>query len=314
MPTPTRYQPVLVDPFFDGDGNRSTAKSSGQPATPPGQYGYTDPSQEQLSSERSMTSVMSQAPKGLQGVVIPRSTPGGVPRGVNPHTLDQLEIAVDPHIHNQSSRITLGDLSRQVATATRQAAEITPEPVDIQTARLRAATTLHIAADGAKKHAAATTLSSVPQQSAQPTQTVATAPARTVSPLAAFGPRPVAAVGGQTVAKLVSSGLPAAQPAGPQPRTPTVRVAFEMEQFGRLEAAYDDVIVGEQTIILVFDTRCVGSTKYFPQARLDTPPAAINILGRSEVYLIRPLGIQFEYEDKEFCALLIEQSGQLPTE
>jgi hypothetical protein len=94
---------------------------------------------------------------------------------------------------------------------------------------------------------------------------------------------------------------------------PTVQVVFEMEHFGTLPVNYHDVIVQEGFIVLVFDNRHTGSTKYFPPTqRGDTGPRmAINIVGTPDVFLVQTTGVQFEHESREFCVLVIEQSGAL---
>lgn len=133
---------------------------------------------------------------------------------------------------------------------------------------------------------------------------------RTISPLTAFNqsapPRSP-----QPQAREISFAPDAPLPPAPI-QAPTVRVVFERQYFGTIEALYEDVTIEDGFMVLVVDTRYQGGTKYFPAPMEDdVPPMAINIVGRQEVYLVKPSGIQFVFNSHEFCVLIIEDTGVL---
>gem|GEM_PF-6778075 len=103
---------------------------------------------------------------------------------------------------------------------------------------------------------------------------------------------------------------PMVQQAGP----PTIRVIFEVQHFGNIEVFYHDVIVNEGFVVLVFDTRHQGSTKYFPPTAQveNAQPLAMNIAGTNEVYLLHTTGIQYVHEMREYCVMMVERAGVLP--
>lgn len=331
---------IQIDPYFDGDG------ASGPVATvtalQPGQQGYN-------AADSTMLNHMRMGPAGLRGTVIPHATLGGIPMGTHPHSTQDVMVTIDPHIRGQSSTIRLGDLNASnVTSAMREAAQFTPEPTDIRTFRLRGAAVMHTLANHiAEEHEE----ESQPMQSRQvrpiqpvaynPQQPVQVAPQqawpqnqfpqayppqqssrqqsqpqpqlsqrRAVSPLAAFNqpiPQPQRELRQIDIRPQLSDF---GQPIVP----PTINVIFEMKHFGVMEACYHDVIIEQGFIVLVFDTRSQGASKYFPATNreLDAPQMAINIVGSPEVYLVQTTGIQYVHADHEYCILMIEKSGQLP--
>ncbi len=140
---------IQLDPYFDGEGDMNTApalppRNAGKPFTPETQYGYHPAGAQRTSNGTPLTGVMRTGPEGLQGVVIPRATMGGIPQGTRPHVTSDIEVTIDPHIEGQSSKIRLGDITKQsVAAGLAAAREVTPEPTSIETLRLRGAATMH---------------------------------------------------------------------------------------------------------------------------------------------------------------------------
>lgn len=346
---------IQIDPYFDGERDGTGAatiapRDTGRPVTPPSQYGYRDVGEFQTASGMPMTGVMRPGPEGLRGTVIPRATMGGIPQGTRPHVTQDIEVNIDPHIDGQSSRVRLGDLNeRTIHAAAQMAAEVTPEPTSIETLRLRGSAIMHGIAQGAERqmqHAAPTPapaqqytpqvhqpyqgeqLPQQPQQQApppqqpprqpqyqQPPQQQAPPPQqpvrRRVSPLSAFNQAPQAQPQVRELREIELRNEPA-----PAVGPPSVQIVFEMEHFGNLEVRYHDVIIEEGFIVLVYDSRYTGGTKYFPPtAQSENAPAlALNVLGTDDVYLVHTTGIQYNHEGREHCILMIERTVQMPPE
>ncbi len=319
-----QLRPIQIDPFFDGDGGGATGYVQSQPAATivNGATGYNGVDQQTLSNMRPGAS-------GLRGTIIPRATVGGIPVGTHPHVTADVEVNIDPHIYGQSSRVRLGDLNpRSIYAAEAIARELTPEPTNIQTLRLRGATIMHTLANQAHQsqaqlepvlmaHQAVRPV--VPQPLNQfpgtPAPSLPTPPQmvprmqRTLSPLAAFDQQQR-----QPPTRELRNIDLQAEPV-PQVGPPKIQVVFEMEHFGTLPVSYHDVIVADGFLVLMYDTRHQGSTKYFPpKAKGDAPRTALMIVGAPEAYLVQTTGIQFEQDGKEFCVLLIEQTFEIPAE
>jgi hypothetical protein len=236
-------------------------------------------------------------------------------------------IHIDPHLPGTSA-IRLGDLTPQVLNgADLTARELTEEPTTMAELRLRGATAMRAAAelvghDGRGEQPVVVDATS-PGSRAVVHQTLPTAPASTIAathtrqfaqrqitPLQAFQ-RPMASTftGPEVRAVDMQRQLPAAGPSAPG-----IEVTFEMERWGVNRAYYHDVLIQNGVIILIYDTRWQGP-RYFPPAdRAEQPAMAMNITGRSDVYLVQATAIQFVHGHEEFCVLLVEQSGQLPQE
>ncbi len=311
---------IQIDPFFDGDGGHS-----GYAPRPAANIGVAAPGYNDV--DQGTLNVMRPSNAGLRGVIVPRATMGGIPMGTRPHETQDVIVNIDPHILGQSSSIRLGDLNASsIQAATMAAREVTPEPTDIQTFRLRGAATMHALANQSRQPMARAAVAPqhagvrqvVPQpmdQYEQPQFSAAPAPAappmqkmaRIANPLAAFDQqhqqpqtRPLRNI------ELRDDPLPVAGP-------PTVEVVFEMENFGSLSANYHDVIVEEGFVVLIYDTRHKGSVKYFPPVPKGTAPRmAVNVVGTADVYLVQTTGLQFTHESKEFCILMIEDTYELP--
>lgn len=314
---------IELDPFFDrGDASPSPALQALQHQPVVAGYGAGGYAQ----VDHLTASNMRPSAAGLRGTIIPRATIGGIPLGTQPHATHDVIVHIDPHIPNQSTTLRLDDINaRTVSQALQVVSQMTPEPTDIATVRLRGSAMMHaISQQTQGGFSARDAAPVVPQAMQQPQfaqqpfpQPQAQAPAqrpavrRVVSPLAAFNqPRQ------QQTRELREIDIPydAPLPSSPQQvGPPAVQVVFEMEHFGTLPVSYHDVIVQEGFIVLVFDTRHAGSTKYFPPTpRGETiPRMAINVVGTQEVYLVQTTGVQFEHDSREFCILMIEQSGDM---
>lgn len=305
MSNPTRV--IELDPFFDrGD--------AGMPPQQPGLAASQDVGYHAV--DRATTRDMRHSSVGLPGTVIPKATLYGIPRGTKPHSTADVFVTIDPHIPGQSSTIRLGDLNpRNIEAAMYAAAATTPEPTDIPTMRLRSAAVMHKLASvtgtqlGEQITPDRQFQPIIPQPIEQPPMPQQQVQQRRVSPLSFFGqphtphtpPTPQPQVQFRESLQPVQTSQP-----------PAVHVTFEMEHFGMLPMAYHDVIVEEGFVVLVFDTRHKGSTKYFPPpAKSDAPRMAMSIDGTDEVYLVQTTGIQYVHDNKEFCILLVERTGHM---
>ena len=310
---------VQIDPFFDGEGGggvqHAAPRQTAPPVTPPSAYGYQDAGQVALSNGMPMTSRMRQGPAGLQGTVIPRATLGGIPAGTRPHVTRDIIMHVDPHIDGQSSQVRLGDITPEsVRQATLEASQVTPDPYDMATLRLRGAATMH-GISAAHDHRAPQMQMAPPA----PTQTIAapnlgrmgTPVQRQVRPLQAFTQAPPDMHEGRPLRAIDMGGN--TTPVERGVTAPQIEVTFEIEHFGTHTAMYHDVIIQEGFIVLVYKTGYRGGGKYFPGANgnQNQPPLALNITGTNEVYLVQVTGILYACEGAEHCVVMIEQAGQL---
>ncbi len=130
-----------------------------------------------------------------------------------------------------------------------------------------------------------------------------------MSPLSAFNQ----VAQPQPTRELRQIDLPPAPAPMQQAGPPTIEVVFEMEHFGSLDVRYHDVLIENGFIVLVFDTRHQGSTKYFPPVAQNesAPPMALNVVGTNEVYLVHTTGLQYVHEEREYCLLMVERTGTL---
>lgn len=88
----------------------------------------------------------------------------------------------------------------------------------------------------------------------------------------------------------------------------TATVLFEIQHFGQLTAVYNEVIVLNDIIVLVYDSRASTQVKYFPQvASTPDQPMAMHVQGTDVLYLCRPTGIQFPHSDFEYCILSVTE-------
>lgn len=323
---------IRIDPFFDSDGRGGAPEGAVAvpraptiPATPASRNGYYDAAQVRVADGRDALAVMRPGPEGLRGTVIPRATLGGIPVGTRPHEVSNLRVTIDPHIDGQSSIVRLGDITEaSVAAATAGASELTPDPYDMATQRLRGSAVLHgIAAQAG--HPGATPVQPgfegpVPPGNvradnlghyAQPVQPTR----RLTSPLQAFGQAAphVDPESGRAFRSIdMRPGVPQELQ---QPTAPTVEVTFELQHFGTHTAHYHDVITRYPGfIVLVYNNAYRGGNKYFPQVREDAPPMALNVVGKPKVYLVLTTGFQYAYGDLEFAILMVERQTDAPAE
>ncbi len=99
------------------------------------------------------------------------------------------------------------------------------------------------------------------------------------------------------------------QPAASASRAPTTWVTFEIEGFGEHRAPFHSVIRQGNTLVLVYDTRCEGSQKFFPRAT--DRPLGIHVHSETVAYYALTTGIEFQDDGKEYCILLIEREAPI---
>lgn len=334
--TQDRTRIIELDPFFDrADGSPSPTLQAMQHQPIVNGFGQQPEYGGYAPADPHTMQNMRPSAAGLRGTIIPRATIGGIPVGTRPHATQDVVVNIDPHIVGQSSAVRLGDINaHSVNQAAQRAAQITPEPTDIATVRLRGAAMMHSLAHNSRDQgfAAREAAPIVPRQQVppfQPQQAQVVQPQqvqqpqfpqqqqrpqaqvsrRAVSPLAAFN-QPRQPEGTREFREI---DIPYSQPPAEQVGPPQVQVIFEMEHFGTLPVNYHDVIVQEGFMVLVFDTRHTGSTKYFPPTQKGdvTPRMAVSVVGTNEVFLVQTTGVQFEHDYREFCILMIEQTGAL---
>lgn len=298
---------------------------------------YGDPSKERLGNGRTMSDLMRGGPRGIRGVIVSPSTPGGVPTNFNPHDRNKIEIHIEPDGPN-SQAVTLDQMTPdRVGRAMAAATEKYPGG-DINSIRERAAMAFEELAKLAKsgvqrvptKQAAAPVVRPVAppptendiieelqEESAALAADIPAAPPiekidRTYSPMAAFGLKrsaPQAApVGG------LSAG---SKQVGPPQRL----VYFEKEGIGTVPAFFHDVLVSvsrqdpddpEQSgfIVLVYDLRFEqNAARWFPPANDPYQrPWAVQINEDRRLYLVHTTGFQYVYDNREYCVLMVERA------
>ena len=131
----------------------------------------------------------------------------------------------------------------------------------------------------------------------------------TISPLGAFS-----GATRQQAPQQTATGIPSDSKVQGDPGPPLQIVTIEREHFGKMDAPYHDVLVRRGFVVLVYDTRHVGSIKYFPEPAdpgTVTPAMAIHIHGSTQVHRVQTTGIQFVHNDLEYCLLLVETTAEL---
>ncbi len=101
--------PISRDDFWDGKrGGGVRCSSEGDAATQ-----YHDPTTQTMEGSygRSVASLLPTGARGLRGVIVPRSTPGGGSLGFDPHRPTLINI--DPDIKGQSCVVDLSKLTRE---------------------------------------------------------------------------------------------------------------------------------------------------------------------------------------------------------
>jgi len=349
---PPNNNPIRIDPFFDGEGGPPTetqlpaydgqTQQAVQPA-PVLSPGYVDARQAQLGDGRPMANVMRPGPEGLAGTVVPHATMGGIPQGTQPHHTRDTEVHVDPHVRGQDSHVRLGDISPQaIARATELAREVTPDPYNVETMRLRSAAVMQGIAAEAPAHGFQTQqpppmagpvppgnipaqhLGQIaepvhPQQPMQPQQPVQPQEqdyrhsnvgqeVRRSRPLQAFSDEPQTHHNGREM-RPIDLGEPTPPPEYGATRAPGVQVTFEIEHFGIHRANYHDVLIQQGFIVLVYSNQYQGGEMYEPPVGDNTPPMALGVAGQPEVHLVHTTGFVYSHGGYRYCVLMIERSA-----
>lgn len=337
---------IRIDPFFDGEGGPVTqpqlpgyaeAAEPGQPipGVTAGQaagvrgstiagvnnlQGYRPVNQMGLIDGRPMSAVMRSGPEGLQGTVIPHATQGGIPAGTRPHETQDLEVNIDPHIEGQRTTVRLGDVPQALNQAEQMAREVTPDPYNIETQRLRGAAVMQgvAALAGSQRvhqpmpHTTAPQAANIPAPNmAQLTGNGATPSGmpRQVSPLQAFQqtPQHVDPESGREMRAIDLAGSP---PPRERITPPQMRVTYEIQNFGMHTARYHDVIKAPGFLVLVYK-EYGGDEMYVPPSGDNVPEMALQIDGDDRVYLVHTTGFVYAYEGTNFCVLMVEREAPL---
>ncbi len=88
---------------------------------------------------------------------------------------------------------------------------------------------------------------------------------------------------------------------------PTIRVMFEFEGFGNLEAAYHHAVVEDKFLVLGYDTRYKSSFRFSPQKCESL--VFVDITTMPNVYQVHSAGIRFTLDQLDITVLLIEDSA-----
>lgn len=291
---------------------------------------YRDPASERMENGRTMLDVM-RGSKGLKGVIVAPSTPGGIPVNFDPHDRTKIKInVVDPNGANVGG-LTLDQMT---GSAVEQAIELARTALpgnDINSIRERAAMVFEelskmnsgvqrVLATKQKKVAAAPPPPDEEEEQlvnelmAETEASSALPPIekidRNYSPMAAFGLKKQTAV-------TVPTATGAAHKAGP----PQKLLYFEKEGIGTVPAFFHDVIVSvaqvspdsaEESgfIVLIYDLRFEQkAARWFPPSNDPYQrPWAVQISDDRRLYLVHTTGFQYVYDNREYCILLVERA------
>lgn len=155
------HAPIFVDSFFDGGGDQYPGQApfagqqgGGYRSAGTEQFAMTGPRGEQLHdgmSGRSLATVLrSEFAGGTSvgtGMIVPRATNGGVPRGMSPHFLEGVRVIVDPHIPHQRTELELGEARNLAGRAVQAAMAAIPNAFSVQEQRFRAAAAYRMIGD-----------------------------------------------------------------------------------------------------------------------------------------------------------------------
>ena len=304
---------------------------------------YGDPATERMNNGRSMADLMRGGAKGIRGVIVAPSTPGGVPINFDPHARGSIQINIEPDGPNSQSmtldQITAGSVAQAMSIAKNQVVGN-----DINSIRERAAVAFEelakIAKSGVqrvpvKKAAVVVKPPPVPpaveeaELLAELEEEVRYAPVygevrqpatvpvekidRSYSPMAAFGmkkqPMPITTSQQTAITKNVTAG------------PPQKLTYFEKEGIGTVPAFFHDVIVSvsraetdsvEESgfIVLVYDLRFdQNAARWFPPSNDPYQrPWAVKIADDTRLYLVHTTGFQYVYDNREYCILMVERA------
>lgn len=306
---------------------------------------YGDPATERMNNGRSMDDLMRGGAKGIRGVIVAPSTPGGVPINFDPHARGSIQINIEPDGPN-SQAMTLDQMT---AARVEQAMTLAKNQVvgnDINSIRERAAVAFEelakLAKSGVqrvpvKKQAAAPKAPPAVQHVEATEEEVlaeleeearyapvysevrqpATIPVekidRSYSPMAAFGMKK------QTMPITMSHQPMLTKTAAVGP--PQKLTYFEKEGIGTVPAFFHDVIsaVGRAEpdspeesgfIVLVYDLRFdQNAARWFPPSNDPYQrPWAVKISDDTRLYLVHTTGFQYVYDNREYCVLTVERA------
>jgi hypothetical protein len=230
-----------------------------------------------------------------------------------------VEVNIDPHLEGQGARVRLGDVNSQtLAAAETLAREVTPDPYDVATSRLRAAAVMQgIAAQAGQpvgditQHlppptTPVTAPGNIPAPNQERIATPVESPRRT-RPLQHFGQEPQDQFMGRPLRAIDME--PPTQPVEYGAAPPAKTVTFEIEGFGLHRAKYHDVLVGDGFLVLVYNEAYAGGEMYEPPAGAQTPPMALEVAGGQDVHLVHTTGFSYAYQGHRYCILMVERSA-----
>ena len=228
------------------------------------------PNEEKNLEDAELSRILPTGPGGLRGTVIP--TAEEQPNNVR-HAVT--EIHVDPDIPGQSTVVKVDALhSSRISAAMAETAQVDP--------RVRVSAVYNALSD-------------------DPPVSENKAVVGVVGPLKAFNAVTDDEPPIETTRKMPD------KPATPAP--PATWVTFEIEGFGEHRAPYHRVIRSNSSLVLVYDTNCEGTQRFFP--RTTDQPLGIHIAGESVAYYAHTTGIEFSDAGVDYCVLLVEHEAPL---
>jgi hypothetical protein len=293
---------------------------------------YRDPANERMENGRTMLDVM-RGSKGLKGVIVAPSTPGGIPVNFDPHNRRNIKInVVDPNGANVGG-LTLDQMTGPAVEQAIAAAQAALPGNDINSIRERAAMVFEelakmnsgvqrVPATRQKKSVVAPPPAADDDEEQLVSELAAAADPqplplppiekidRNYSPMAAFG-----------LKKQTNNPVPTATGSTHKAGPPQKLLYFEKEGIGTVPAFFHDVIISvsqvspdsaEESgfIVLIYDLRFEqNAARWFPPANDPYQrPWAVQINDDRRLYLVHTTGFQYVYDNREYCVLLVERA------
>lgn len=246
--------------------------------------------------ERSGRSIASLLPEkeGLMGTIIPKATRLGGSMGFNPH-VPQI-VNIDPDLEEYRCIVDLAKVTTQ---------HLSPiNKIDYHKEQ-----NLSEVASRAFSY-----LSKVaaPDESTAPTEEVHL---RKAPPgMANTYVVPKSSIGGKQFIEYKSTPKPSKpimsnkEPIQDLVPVPAIKVTFEIDGFGQLEASYHEVVQDDKFLVLAYNTRYTIGTQFMPQRSTNLMDVWVH--NQPVVYRVHSVGIRFRLVDYDITVLLIEETAE----
>ena len=259
---------LKIDPAWDSSSSTVRCSSTGEDASK-----YHDLSEVRFESNgRTLDSIL-PGRFGLKGAVIPRATPRGGSLGFDPHK--PRLVTIDPDIEGQScvvdlSLVTPAAMDKAMKEAS--ANQLLAGKLDLIAAQAFHNLAAQMEVQTAKKEPQENKMLISPAVSPKVSQAKSEITVQTEQP------------------QLVQHS-----------HLPTIKVIFEMPNWGSFETNYHSVILTDCILVLCWDCNCVVGAKFFPPVA-DAP---LTVKIDKNVFNVFSYGSKFQHNNFEYCILVL---------